>query len=128
MDRGIMKHETVEQMMRRAWEEGAVAAWKISGEDYPDNPYAPVKMIERFKHSKRCGVWLCECGLGEDWKGTYKEGVLKERARVKKELLLFKEALNSLPTDVAGYKSAAIKDFIEILDSSVVKQAVESHD
>jgi hypothetical protein len=126
-----MKNETVEQMMQRAWEEGAYAVTGLSPETAltVPNPYTPVKMIERFKHSKRCGVWLCECGLGEDWKGTYKEGVLKERARVKKELLLFKETFNySLQSASSVAKGVAIQEFIEILDSSVVKQAVESHD
>lgn len=121
-----MDEETVEQMMERAWDEGARAPHQIQTFDgtatRPVNPYAPVVMVERFNHSKLCGGAFddCVCGLGNDWADTYKEGVLAERDRAKFELFKFEASLGPLA------KSALlVADCIEVIDNTIVKEPSE---
>jgi hypothetical protein len=123
-----MDEETVEQMMSRAWEEGAEAINRIETFDgtRPKNPYAPVVvMVERFKHGIKCGIWDCRCGLGDEWKDTYEEGVLAERARTTAELVRFRESLDLSAADIAWYKLDAINECIEILDNTIAKEPSE---
>jgi hypothetical protein len=116
-----MKNETVEQKMARAWKEGLLASERV--DDVLVNPYEPVAvMVERFKHGIKCGIWDCFCGLGDNWRDTYEEGVLAERARTTAELVSFKQSLDLSATDIAWFKLAAVNECIEILDNTIAKE------
>jgi hypothetical protein len=119
-----MKEETVEQMMERAWDEGARAPHQIQTFDgtatRPVNPYAPVVMVERFNHGIKCDTWDCFCGLGEDWRDTYEEGVLAERDRVKAELFKFEASIGPL-----AKAALLVADCIEVIDNTIVKEPSE---
>jgi hypothetical protein len=119
-----MDEETVEQMMSRAWEEGAEAINRIETFDgtRPKNPYTPVVMVERFQHGRECGGSFdeCVCELGNDWADTYKEGVLAERDRVKFELFKFEASIGPL-----AKAALLVADCIEVIDNTIVKEPSE---
>jgi hypothetical protein len=118
----IMDEETVEQMMERAWDEGAYAVTGLSPETAltVPNPYEPVVMVERFNHGIKCDTWDCFCGLGEDWRDTYEEGVLAERDRVKAELFKFEASIGPL-----AKAALLVADCIEVIDNTIVKEPSE---
>jgi hypothetical protein len=79
-----MGDETLEQMMARAWEEGAEAFTEAvpRAGALPSNPYEPaVKMVKQSTQSTDCQVWGCTCGRGGVCRDNFEQGVLTERAR-----------------------------------------------